>query len=95
MAKRHEATNVTEIAEYKGRDIIIALRDLLHRAEQGRLRAFAFCIKTGPHRHRIGFAGDYYTDPAQALFCASRMQYKANQLVSARDFEPDTESMPL
>lgn len=87
--------NVTKITDYQNRETIEALRELLSRAEQGRIRAFAFSVKTGTKRHLIGFTGDYWTDPADALGSITRMEYKANQLISARDDEPDTRSMPL
>lgn len=87
--------SITRIEEYHARDTVAALRDLLERAEAGRLRAFAFAIKTGPKRHRYGFTGDYRTDPAEALGCVTRMEYKVNQLMSANDHEPETQNMPL
>ena len=85
-----------DMAEYKSRDTVAALRALLQHALHGRLPGgFAFIYKTGPRTHCIGFTGDYWDDPCQALIGASRMQYKANQLISARADEPDTETMPL
>lgn len=87
--------NVTRIEEYRAQDIVSTLRDLLARAEVGRLRAMAFSIKDGPKRHRFGFIGEYNTDPFEALACVTRMEYKVNQLISARDDEPDTTTMPL
>lgn len=87
--------SVTDISEYEGREIIAALVDLLERAHQGRLRGLAFAVKTGPRKHRLGITGDYYRDPYDALGCVTRMEYKLNQLISARDDEPDTSTMPL
>lgn len=87
--------NITRIDDYQHRDVVAALRDLLHRAERKRMRAFAFVFKDGPLTHHIGFTGEYWDDPAQVLSCISRMEYKANQLVSARDGDPETSSMPL
>lgn len=86
---------VARIDDYQHREIVIALRDLLERAEKGRIKGFAFSIKTGPKRHRIGFTGDYWTDPYEVLGCVTRMEYKVNQLISARDDEPETRTMPL
>lgn len=87
--------NVTRIEDHKSKDIIAALRDLLRRAEQNQLRGFVFAIKTGPKRHRIGLAGEYLDDPAQALGIVTRMEYKCNQLISAQDDEPRTDFTPL
>ncbi len=87
--------NVTRIDEHQTREVIAALRDLLDRAESGRLRSFMFSVKTGPKRHRIGFTGDYWNDPVEALGCVTRMEYKLNQVISSRDSEPETGLMPL
>ena len=89
------AATVIDMAECKSRDTVATFRDLLERALSGRLRGFAFVYKTTRARHCIGLTGDYLDDPSQALAGASRMQYKANQLMSARADDPDTETMPL
>lgn len=87
--------NITKIEEYKNLDTVQTLRDLLDRAERGRLRAFAFSFKSGPYRHRFGFTGDYVNNPVEVLGCVTRMEYKVNQMISARDDEPETRTMPL
>jgi len=87
--------SVTTIDEYRSRDTIAALRDLLNRAERGQIRGLAFAIKVGARRHRLGFTGHYYEDPIETLGCVTRMEYKLNQLISARDGEPETRTMPL
>jgi len=87
--------SIARIDEYQNRETVIALRDLLERAEKGRIKGFAFSIKTGSKRHRIGFTGDYWHDPYEVLGCVTRMEYKVNQLISARDDEPETRTMPL
>lgn len=86
---------VTSIDEYSSRDTVEALRDLLERAERGQLKGFAFAIKTSLRRHRIGFTGHYWDDPVETLGCVTRMEYKLNQLISSRESEPDTRTMPL
>jgi hypothetical protein len=75
--------------------MVAALRELLSRAERGALRGFAYVAKTGPKRHRVGFTGDYWDEPGEAILAGGRMQYKANQLMSALHDEPDTETMSL
>lgn len=87
--------NVTRIDDYTDHDAIAALSDLLARARAGQLRGFAFVIKTAPKRHKMGFTGSYWDDPGEALIVATRMQYKLNQMISARDDEPSTDLMPL
>lgn len=87
--------SITTIEEYKANEINKALRELLQRSENHQLRAFMFAVKTGPRKHRFGLTGEYLVDPFQALACLSRMGYKCNQLISARDDEPQTSLAPL
>jgi hypothetical protein len=87
--------SVTRIDEYRGRDILEALRDLTQRAERNQLRALVFAFKTGTRRHRYGLAGEYRDDPVQALSVVTRMEYKVNQLISEQDDEPRTDFTPL
>lgn len=87
--------NVVRIDDYRDADTIATLRDLLHRAENGKLRGIAFSIKVGANHHRLGMTGDYWTNPSDVLFCATRLSYKVNQLLSARNGEPETTTMPL
>lgn len=87
---------ITSIRDYQSRDIIEALLDLMERAEQGKLRGFAFAIKTGTRSHRLGITGDYWRDPSEALACVTRMEYRLNELMSERgDDGPETKTMPL
>ena len=81
-------SDVVQLATARHRETLAALRDLLARAEKGQIAGLMFAIKTSPKRHQIGFTGDYSNDPGEALGCASRMQYKANQLASVRDGSP-------
>lgn len=89
-------TVITRIEEYRAHDAVEALRDLLARAEAGRLRGFAFLFKSGPHRHRYGFVGDYASNPLEALGCVSRMGWRVNEMISGYDPEAqDTRTLPL
>jgi hypothetical protein len=87
--------NVTRISDYRHRDMTLAINDLLALAKAGRLRAFMFAIKTSSRRHAIGLTGEYWDDPTDALGVATRMEYKVNQLISAREGDPETDTMPL
>lgn len=86
---------VTRITEEGTRETIAALEDLLQRARAGQIYGIAFSIKTGPKQHRIGFTGEYWRDPVQLLGCVTRMEYKVNHIISDRDNEHDTMTMPL
>jgi len=77
--------SITEILEYKNRNTIEALTDILHRAHLGRINGLVFIYKSGPKRHRVGITGDYWEDPAQALGAAVRLSYRLNQYVTARE----------
>lgn len=90
---RASSGHVVSMATYSSRDMVMALEDLLGRAQQGSLKGFAFSIKTGPRSHRIGFMGDYWEDPCKVLIAASRMQFKANELITARDEKYDAEML--
>jgi hypothetical protein len=76
-------SGVTEILEYKNRNTVEALTDMLHRAHQGRMRGLVFIYKSGPKRHRVGITGEYWEDPAQALGAAVRLSYRLNQAITA------------
>lgn len=86
---------VTQITEHRSKELVEALEELLARATRGHLHGLMFSIKTRSRRHQIGFAGDYWRDPIEALGIITRMEYKLNQLVSVRDDEPETRGMPL
>lgn len=87
--------NVTRLDDYRAEDVVTMFRDALIRAQAGHVRGAAIILKIGNKAHRIGFAGDYWEDPAQVLGPINRMAYKVNQLISARNEEPDTSTMPL
>jgi len=86
---------ITKISEFSSRETVQALQQLLRRAEAGQITGLAFAIKTGPKRHRIGFTGDYWRDPVQLLGCVTRMEYRVNHIISGRDCEAETRTMPL
>ncbi len=86
---------VTKITEHANRETVGVLKELLKRAVDGEITALAFAIKTGPRRHRIGFTGEYWRDPVQVLGCVTRMEYRVNHIISNRDDEHTTRTMPL
>lgn len=87
--------NIVRIDDYENHDVISALKELLYLAERNRLRGIAFVYKADSRLHRIGIAGDYWADPAVVLIGISRMNYKVNQILAARDGDPETAPMPL
>lgn len=87
--------NVTRIDDAEERAITAVLQDLLRRHENGQIKGIAFAIKTSARRHRIGLAGQYWDDPTVALGVVTRMEYKLNQIISSREGDPETTTMPL
>ena len=86
---------LTKISEHSSRETVEALQQLLERAEAGHISGLAFAIKSGPKRHRIGFTGEYWRDPVQLLGVVTRMEYRVNHIISSRDGEAETRTMPL
>lgn len=86
---------VTRIGEHQSRETVGVLEELLARATRGEITALAFAIKTGPRKHRIGITGEYWRDPVQVLGVVTRLEYRVNHIISGRDDEQQTETMPL
>lgn len=73
---------ITKLVEYRNRDTIAALTELLRLAREGRIRGLVFTAWSGRRAHAIGITGDYWHDPAQALAAANRMAYLLNQHIT-------------
>lgn len=85
-----KSPNVTQILEYKSRDTVQALTELLARAQNGQIRSLVFAYKSDSRSdHRIGITGDYWADPAQILVCAARLSYRVNRIIEARAMDYD------
>lgn len=82
------ASQVTSILAGPSADVIYALETVLADAKSGRIRGISIAVMTGPHDHRFCLAGAYKDHAELAVMAASRLQYKANQLVAARNGEP-------
>lgn len=86
----------TKITQHADHDTVALLETLLQRAQAGRLSGMACLFKTGPKRHRIAIAGDYWRDPIEVLGGVTRLEYKINELITERDGDhPETRTMPL
>ena len=70
---------VVKLQTYKNRDVVAALKGLLEMAERGDVAGLAFVIKTGPHAHQAGAAGDYERYPDEALSATFAMKLRLVQ----------------
>lgn len=59
--------NVVRLGEFRNRELVATLKEMLQLAEAGSIHAHAFVIKLGPGEHRAGLSGDYARSPAEAL----------------------------
>lgn len=62
--------NVVSLAEFRNRELVAVCRDLLDLFERGDGQGLAFVVKIGRKTHRPGLAGDYTSDPDEALVAA-------------------------
>lgn len=76
---------ITSLVEYRNRDTIEALTEMLRLAHEGKVRGVVFTAWAGRRRHALGVTGDYWHDPAQALAAANRMAYLLNQYITEAD----------
>lgn len=77
---------ITKLVEYRNRDTIAALEEMLRLALDGKLRGLVFTAwASGRRRHALGITGDYWSDPAQALAAANRMAYLLNEYITDAD----------
>jgi hypothetical protein len=80
---------VIRITEYRDRDTINVLEDLLERAKRGEIRGMCFAIKTDVAHHGIGLTGEYIEDPTDVLAVVSRIEFEVNMLIREHNASPD------
>lgn len=76
---------VVRIVEYKNRDTISALEDMLARAKAGQIQGLCFAYKIDDRNHGIALTGEYIEDPTDVLAVVSRIEFEVNQLVRERN----------
>lgn len=59
--------NIRNLANYRNRELVGDLKDMLRMAESGEISAVAVVVKFGPHDHRAGMLGTYKKNPSEAL----------------------------
>lgn len=65
---------LVRMAEYKNRELVSVLKELLSLAEGGSAHGLAFVVKLRKGVHRAGAAGDYRRFPEEALSATFRME---------------------
>lgn len=73
--------SVTRIEEFKNRETIETLEELLDQAKKGQIHGFLFCARQGEKSHLMGLSGDYRDDAILAVAVAARMIYRLNTMV--------------
>ncbi len=75
---------VTSIVEYRNKETVAVLEELLDQARRGEITGFAFACKIGAQNHGIGLTGDYREDPIAALAVTARIAHVLNGLYDNR-----------
>jgi len=76
---------VTKIADFKSKETVEMLRDLLEKAENGEILGLVFCVRLGIRRHAMGVSGHYKDDPVMAVAVTARMGHRLNVAADALD----------
>lgn len=71
--------NVVRMQEFRNRELVGVLRELLQLAERGTVSGLAFVVKIGRKGHRSGLTGDYSRNPDEALSAAVRLKERLLQ----------------
>jgi hypothetical protein len=80
--------NLVRLSEYRNRELVAVLKELLNLAEDGHASGMAFVVKIGK-THRGGLAGDYRRNPDEGLSAAARLKH---QLLQPADVDDDDET---
>lgn len=65
---------VVSLVQYKNRELIAVLKELLQLAESGQAQGLAFVVKVGRRRHYSGLTGDYSRSPDEAIPAVVRLK---------------------
>ena len=66
--------NVVRMQEFRNRELVGVLRELLQLAERGSVSGMAFVVKVGRAAHRAGLTGDYSRNQDEALSAVVRLK---------------------
>lgn len=76
---------VVQIGDFRGKETVAVLRELLVKASRGEVAALGFNVEFKDGTQKTGFTGRYRADPAEALRVANRMSQQLNAIQDLRD----------
>lgn len=75
---------VVQLGDYRGKETMAVLRELLVKASRGEIAALGFNVEFKDGSQRTGFTGKYKLDPAEALRVANKMSQRLNAIQDLR-----------
>lgn len=75
---------VTRLAQYRAKQTVEVLEELLEQAKAGDLTGLAVVCKRSS-KHTFCLTGDYREDPLPVMALAERMQHVLNRMMDRRD----------
>lgn len=73
---------MVQLAEFRNRELVAVLKELLLLAESNHALGLAFVVKLGPGIHHAGVTGDYLRFPEEAMAATFRLE---RQLMSGHE----------
>lgn len=75
---------VVQLSDFRGKETVAVLRELLVKGSRGEIAAFGFNVEFKDGTQKTGFTGRYKVDPAEALRVANRMSQRLNAIQDLR-----------
>jgi DNA polymerase III sliding clamp (beta) subunit (PCNA family) len=76
---------VVHLGDFRGKETVAVLRELLVKASKGQIVALGFNVEFKDGTQKTGFTGKYKSDPAQALRVANKMSQRLNAIRDLRE----------
>lgn len=76
---------VTRLSEYKNKETVGVLEQLLAQARNGDISGLLFCVRLSSNHHAMGISGIYHADPTQAVTGCGRMKHRLNLMIDAME----------
>lgn len=75
---------VVRLGDYRNKETVAVLRELLVLASRGKIAALGFNVEFKDGSQKTGFTGKYQADPEQALRVANCMSQRLNAIQDLR-----------